>query len=246
MWKYVGMAEVPAFVRAAVGSATALLACRFFLPEPLTVLRIPISIIVVNTVLAFGGLLGLRVLRRALWEREVSRRRAAEGGVRHRPPVLLVGAGAAGVMAVREIRSRGEHDMEMRGFVDDDPGKQGAVICGIKVLGSTEELPTPRAGPRHRAGDRHDRFGLRRGDAPHPVDLRADPGAGADGAGSLRPAAGGGAGREPALTGLRAGYSMSRAGQPGGAAETAERAAAGRPSSGGRSALVAAATTHAT
>ena len=31
--------------------------------------------------------------------------------------------------------------MEMRGFVDDDPGKRGAVICGIKVLGSTEELP---------------------------------------------------------------------------------------------------------
>ena len=84
VWKYVGMAEVPAFVRAAVGSATVLLGLRLFLPEPLTDLRIPISIIVVNTVLAFGGLLGLRVLRRALWEREVSRRRAAER--RRAPP----------------------------------------------------------------------------------------------------------------------------------------------------------------
>jgi len=141
VWKYVGMAEVPAFVRAAVGSATALLALRLFLPQSLTNLRIPISIIVINAVLAFGGLLGLRVLRRALWEREVSRRRAVAGGGRRRPPVLLVGAGAAGVMAVREIRSRGEHDMEIRGFVDDDPLKRGAVICGIRVLGSTEELP---------------------------------------------------------------------------------------------------------
>jgi FlaA1/EpsC-like NDP-sugar epimerase len=44
-------------------------------------------------------------------------------------------------MAVREIRSRGEHDMELRGFVDDDPGKRGATISGIRVLGSTEELP---------------------------------------------------------------------------------------------------------
>ena len=45
-------------------------------------------------------------------------------------------------MAVREIRSRGEHDMDLRGFVDDDPLKQGAVINGLKVLGSTEALPT--------------------------------------------------------------------------------------------------------
>ena len=45
-------------------------------------------------------------------------------------------------MAVREIRSRGEQDMDLRGFVDDDPLKQGAVIGGLKVLGSSEALPT--------------------------------------------------------------------------------------------------------
>jgi hypothetical protein len=141
VWRYVGMAEVPAFVRAALGSTTVLLAFRLLLPGSLTGLRIPISIIFVNAILAFGGLLGTRVLRRALWEREVSRRRAAEGGGRRRLPVLLVGAGAVGIMAVREIRSRGEQDMEMRGFVDDDPMKRGAIISGISVLGSTEELP---------------------------------------------------------------------------------------------------------
>jgi FlaA1/EpsC-like NDP-sugar epimerase len=48
-------------------------------------------------------------------------------------------------MAVREIRSRGEQDMDLRGFVDDDPLKQGAVINGLKVLGPSEALPTPVA-----------------------------------------------------------------------------------------------------
>jgi FlaA1/EpsC-like NDP-sugar epimerase len=32
--------------------------------------------------------------------------------------------------------------MDLRGFVDDDPLKQGAVINGLKVLGSSEALPT--------------------------------------------------------------------------------------------------------
>ncbi len=141
VWKYVGMADVPAFLRAAVGSTTALLALRLFLPQPLTALHIPISIILVDGVLAFGGLIGARVLRRAQWERQVSGRRAAERGTGRRVPILLLGAGAAGVMAVREIRGRGERDMEMCGFVDDDPSKKGATISGIRVVGATEDLP---------------------------------------------------------------------------------------------------------
>jgi FlaA1/EpsC-like NDP-sugar epimerase len=125
VWKYVGMGEVPAFIRSALGSGAVLLVLRLWLPESLADLRIPISIIIMATLSAFGGLLGIRVARRSLWEWNLTRGRAAQNGGRSRPPVLLVGAGAAGVMAVREIRSRGEHDMELRGFVDDDPTKQG-------------------------------------------------------------------------------------------------------------------------
>ena len=142
VWKYVGMAEVPAFVRAAGASAAVLLGFRLFVPEGYANLSVPISIILMNTLTAFGGLLGIRVARRAISEHNRSQRRAARNGGKGRSAVLLVGAGAAGVMAVREIRSRGEHDMDLRGFLDDDPLKQGAVINGLKVLGPTEALPT--------------------------------------------------------------------------------------------------------
>ena len=140
VWRYVGMAEVPAFLRAGAGSAAFLLALRLALPNSMASLRIPISIILIDGLFAFGGLLAIRVARRAHFEHGLRHRRAAASGSRGRPSVLLVGAGAAGVMAVREIRSRGQ-DMDLQGFVDDDPLKQGAVINGLKVLGPTEALP---------------------------------------------------------------------------------------------------------
>ena len=85
-----------------------------------------------DTLTAFGGLLG--------------RPGGRPGGFGAQPQPPPSGPerwqGAAGVMAVREIRSRGEQGMELRGFVDDDPLKQGAVISGLKVPGSSEALPT--------------------------------------------------------------------------------------------------------
>jgi FlaA1/EpsC-like NDP-sugar epimerase len=141
VWKYVGIEEVPAFARAAAGSGAVLLALRFLVPDSLGELRVPISVIVLTTAGAFGGLLGIRVLRRSVFEGRLSRRRARGNAKRRRPSVLLVGAGAAGVMAVREIRSRGERDLKLRGFVDDNPLKQGAVIAGLRVLGGTDALP---------------------------------------------------------------------------------------------------------
>ncbi|HNZ28212.1 MAG TPA: polysaccharide biosynthesis protein, partial [Spirochaetota bacterium] len=60
---------------------------------------------------------------------------------RERKPVLLVGAGRAGVLAVREILGRGDLDLEVKGFVDDDPQKLGSTIHDIKVLGTAEDIP---------------------------------------------------------------------------------------------------------
>ena len=89
--------------------------------------------------------------------------------------MLLVGAGAAGVMAVRRDPQPGELELDVRGFVDDDPLKQGAVIAGVKVLGSCDDLSRPRARARDRPGDHHDRRHPGRPDEADPRHLRAVP-----------------------------------------------------------------------
>ena len=56
-------------------------------------------------------------------------------------PVLLVGAGEGGVMALNEIRRHPGSDMEVVGFIDDDPVKLGQWINGVRVVGSREDIP---------------------------------------------------------------------------------------------------------
>ena len=141
VWRYIGMAELRPFLKAAWWSFLPIVLMRLGLPDDFGQWRVPLSITLMGTILAFGGVLGLRVLRRAMFERFEKERRARGAGGGAARPVLLVGAGRAGVLAAREIQARGDMGIDIRGFVDDDQEKQGSVIQGVRVLGMTRELP---------------------------------------------------------------------------------------------------------
>lgn len=140
IWRYVGLAELKRFVAAAAVGAAPMLMTRLLLPAEMRDLRVPLSVTLLSTVLGFGGVLGLRVLRRIIYER-FERETTAKDRRRERKPVLLVGAGRAGVLAVREIFGRGDVGIEVRGFVDDDPEKVGSFVHDVKVLGTTADIP---------------------------------------------------------------------------------------------------------
>ena len=137
LWRYVGLAEVRSFAAAAWWSFLPLLLLRLGLPDAFQAWRVPLSILVLDTIFGFVGVLGLRVIRRIIYERYEKNGRQAGG---QRKPVLLVGAGRAGVMAAKEIQSRGDMGLDVRGFIDDAEEKKGSVIQGVKVLGTTAEL----------------------------------------------------------------------------------------------------------
>ena len=73
-----------------------------------------------------------------------SDRICSEASFRERPGqerkgFLIYGAGAAGAELVREIHSNPSTRYSVKGFLDDDPLKQGAVILGVPVLGTGRE-----------------------------------------------------------------------------------------------------------
>jgi len=54
---------------------------------------------------------------------------------------LIVGAGSAGELLLRDLQRSDEHHYHVLGFVDDQPSKWGTTIGGRPVLGSLDDLP---------------------------------------------------------------------------------------------------------
>ena len=58
----------------------------------------------------------------------------------HHKKTLIVGAGNAGMLVARELRSSDNSSLYPVAFIDDDPGKQGMKIFGLPVVGSRDDI----------------------------------------------------------------------------------------------------------
>ncbi|MEP6923661.1 MAG: nucleoside-diphosphate sugar epimerase/dehydratase [Pyrinomonadaceae bacterium] len=141
IWRYVSLEDVKFFLRAAVASAVFLLVGRLLLPASFERWLVPVSVTLMTTILGFGGVFGLRMLRRSVYEVYEKRGHALGRKQTKRQTALFVGAGRTGSIAVKEILKRGDSGLEIKGFVDDDRQKRGGSVNGIKVLGTTHDLP---------------------------------------------------------------------------------------------------------
>lgn len=136
LWRYISVHDIPRFLGAIAVSSGIFLLLRYFMPDPYSC-RPPYSITIFNAFLVTGGLLCVRLLWRLAVE-------GTSGGAfvpGKRRRVLMVGAGSAGNLMARELRSKNLKEMVVVGFLDDDPAKQHARIQGYPVLGTIEQLP---------------------------------------------------------------------------------------------------------
>lgn len=133
IWRYVGLRDALILARNSALIPAALLAVHFS-PARLPLLKMPVGVIVVGYLLTMTGGLAARVARRLLYEGITAR--ALNG--RKAAPVLLIGAGRAGVMIANELRTR----IELRpvAFLDDDRKKTNRMIAGLRTLGPVSLL----------------------------------------------------------------------------------------------------------
>lgn len=94
---------------------------------------IPRSIYVLDWFILFSIVAASRLVWRVCRETKVIASRCK--GKR----TLIIGAGAAGSLLLKEIRKDGSH-YNVIGFVDDDPDKRGLRLSGVRVLGGTNRL----------------------------------------------------------------------------------------------------------
>ena len=142
IWRYISVGDLRVFATAALVSGSILVVFRFaFAFTALSIWQVPLSVIFIQTVLGFGGLLGLRVLRRLVYESRENNRGTARRRKVKKIPAILVGAGRTGATLAREVWGRADAELEIWGFVDEDVHKKGGSVSGYKVLGTLEDLP---------------------------------------------------------------------------------------------------------
>src|SRR6185312_13628362 len=132
-WRYVSTRDMWGVFRGVtVASALTYLVLYAFPPDNTS--RLPHSIAAFDFLLLLAFVAGTRLLARTLIERPQS------GLVAHGKEVLIVGAGDAGQLMVREMQRNRQLHYTPIGFVDDDPRKRGSRIVDVRVLGTTDEL----------------------------------------------------------------------------------------------------------
>lgn len=139
LWRYTGLTEV-AEIGASTMTVTALVLVMRALG--LELLRVEghllsYGILLVEAGLTFLLMTASRVLRRL--QTEHAQRKHWRQPVRRR--ALVVGAGDAGMMVLKELNQRSDLGVDVVGLVDDDPAKLRKRIGNITVFGATTELP---------------------------------------------------------------------------------------------------------
>ena len=133
-WRYVSTKDM---WRAAIGvtGASLIAATSIYFGYPVERLRLPRGVALTDFLLLLSFVAGSRLLARTVIERP-----RAGDLLAHGREVLIVGAGDAGQLIIKEMQRSRALGYTPIGLVDDDPRKKNLRVHGVRVLGTTGDL----------------------------------------------------------------------------------------------------------
>jgi FlaA1/EpsC-like NDP-sugar epimerase len=134
-WRYVSTRDMWSAARG-VTIASLVADVTVYFASPVADVRLPRSIAVLDWLLLLALIAGSRLLARTVFERPAAGRLVARG-----KEVLVVGAGEAARDTIREMHRNPRLGYTPIGLVDDDPRKKNIRVHGVRVLGTTADLP---------------------------------------------------------------------------------------------------------
>jgi FlaA1/EpsC-like NDP-sugar epimerase len=130
VWRFASMPDLVRILKATL-TGVAVVAAAIFL---LTRLQgVPRSVFALNAILLVLLLGGPRFIYRWIKDRRLYGQEVTN--------VLIVGAGQAGEMLVRDLLRDSLHAYRPVAFVDDDPAKRGKDLHGVRIAGSCNVIP---------------------------------------------------------------------------------------------------------
>ena len=134
-WRYVSTRDMWTLVRG-VSVACLVSSLVVYFAAPVEQIRLPRSIAIMDWLLLLAFVAGSRMLARTILERPSTKGIVARG-----KEVIVAGAGDAAQVIVKEMLKSPSQGATPIGLVDDDPRKRNLRIHGVRVLGSTADLP---------------------------------------------------------------------------------------------------------
>jgi FlaA1/EpsC-like NDP-sugar epimerase len=133
-WRYVSTRDMWGAARG-VTVACALADLIVYFAHPVKGFPLPRSVAVLDWLLLLAFIAGTRLIARSLIERPGAASLVARG-----KEVIVVGAGDAAQLVIREMLKAPALGYTPIGLIDDDPRKKNLRLHGIRVLGTTQDL----------------------------------------------------------------------------------------------------------
>ncbi|GAA0718365.1 nucleoside-diphosphate sugar epimerase/dehydratase [Clostridium malenominatum] len=138
IWKYASIEELMSIIYSLSLSNVIFIVYSYFINYKLLesrYFRFPFTVHIIFWIISVASLGGTRFIARVIEEKSMSK-----DCVKSKKRLLIIGAGDAAALLIKEIKRSNNLNYETIGLIDDDRSKIGKLISGAKVIGTREDI----------------------------------------------------------------------------------------------------------